>query len=492
MKKFKKIILASSCALLLSITNVVLATTGTITGKTVRIRENADSSSKIVDNVYRNDEVNVVGEEGDWYKVQYSGQSGYISKEFVNVNGEVPVDTTAANANNQAEPENNTQPTEENVEENTPVDNSVRIIKEASLKLLPIFSSRTIGVIQANTEIQVKREVNNWVQITVGSNTGWVLKNNVSSFSKKSDADVNNTPASTVETPEATAEVTEQPENVETTENQENTSNYESQVGYVNTDTVRIRETAGGKIIGNLDIDDVVTILGEEGDWYKVSCNGFKEGYVSKSLITVGKVSSRSLAEERALVEVLTSEEIENAVEAYVQESNNNEQEESQPEVIVEEEIEQVEVEENNADEESEPEEDNEPEPEYVPSGDSGSDIVEFAENFLGCRYVYGGSSPSGFDCSGFTSYVYSNFGYSLNRTASGQADNGEEVSYDELEPGDLLLFEDSGRTRIGHAAIYIGDGEFIHAANPSSGVTIDSLDTGYYAERYVTARRME
>ena len=119
-----------------------------------------------------------------------------------------------------------------------------------------------------------------------------------------------------------------------------------------------------------------------------------------------------------------------------------------------------------------------------------GEEIVEYAKKFLGVKYVYGGSSPSGFDCSGLTSYVYKHFGYDINRTASGQASNGVYVSKDELQTGDIVLFRNGGRG-IGHAGIYVGDGQFIHSVKPGVGIRTNSLNSGYYADNYVTARRI-
>ena len=101
---------------------------------------------------------------------------------------------------------------------------------------------------------------------------------------------------------------------------------------------------------------------------------------------------------------------------------------------------------------------------------------------------MYGGSSPSGFDCSGFTSYVYKQFGVSLNRTAAGQYSNGTAVSKTQLQPGDLVMF---GKSGINHVGIYIGGGQMVHAANPSRGVTTDTINSGYYANNYVGARRV-
>lgn len=120
-----------------------------------------------------------------------------------------------------------------------------------------------------------------------------------------------------------------------------------------------------------------------------------------------------------------------------------------------------------------------------------GEEIVEFAKQYLGYKYTYGGSSPStGFDCSGFTSYVYAQFGYTLNRTAAGQTKNGVGVSWEELMPGDLLIFSNSRET-YGHVGIYIGDGNFIHSVQTGTPVSITSLWGSNYGKRLKEARRI-
>ena len=121
----------------------------------------------------------------------------------------------------------------------------------------------------------------------------------------------------------------------------------------------------------------------------------------------------------------------------------------------------------------------------------TGSAVVEYAKKFLGKKYVSGGSSPeTGFDCSGFTCYVYKHFGYTLNRVSTDQAQNGTKVDKSDLKLGDLVLFSQGSRS-IGHVGIYIGNNEFIHAANPQKGVIITSLSNSYYKTNYVTARRI-
>ena len=126
-------------------------------------------------------------------------------------------------------------------------------------------------------------------------------------------------------------------------------------------------------------------------------------------------------------------------------------------------------------------------------SSGKGQEIANYALTFVGYPYVYGGSSPSGFDCSGFTQYVYKQFGYGLNRTASAQLQNGTPVSMSELQPGDLVLFKRSGTgsSAASHVGIYIGNGQFVHASTSKVGVIVSDLSSVYYTTGFVGGRRL-
>ena len=125
-------------------------------------------------------------------------------------------------------------------------------------------------------------------------------------------------------------------------------------------------------------------------------------------------------------------------------------------------------------------------------SSSLGQQVVDYAKQFLGKPYVYGASGPNSFDCSGFTTYVYKHFGYTLNRTATGQLSNGTAVSKSELRPGDLVFFKSGGSKPVSHVGIYVGNGQFIHASTNGVGeVRYDSLNSTHYNNAYVYARRI-
>ena len=123
-----------------------------------------------------------------------------------------------------------------------------------------------------------------------------------------------------------------------------------------------------------------------------------------------------------------------------------------------------------------------------------GERVAAAAQQFKGYRYVYGGESPSGFDCSGLVYYVYKQFGYNVGRTSTAQYNNGyPHISRGNLKVGDIVLFERTYTTSTPatHSGIYIGNGNFIHAANSRLGVIVSSLDADYYASRFLCGVRI-
>ncbi|CAG7649048.1 hypothetical protein PAESOLCIP111_05788 [Paenibacillus solanacearum] len=107
----------------------------------------------------------------------------------------------------------------------------------------------------------------------------------------------------------------------------------------------------------------------------------------------------------------------------------------------------------------------------------------------LGSPYKWSGTTTKGFDCSGYTSWVFNKLGIDLPHTSKGQATVGESVSKDQLRPGDLVFFNTDGKG-ISHVGVYVGDGKFYHSAT-DKGVIITKMSDSYYTKRYVTARRV-
>ena len=120
-----------------------------------------------------------------------------------------------------------------------------------------------------------------------------------------------------------------------------------------------------------------------------------------------------------------------------------------------------------------------------------GKEVVHSARQHLGLPYVWGGEDPNrGFDCSGLIKFTFQEFDVNLPHRADLQFKYGEQVSRDNLAPGDVVFFATGGYP-IGHVGIYVGEGQFIHAPRRGKPVQVDSIDSGYYQRRFVGARRI-
>lgn len=123
--------------------------------------------------------------------------------------------------------------------------------------------------------------------------------------------------------------------------------------------------------------------------------------------------------------------------------------------------------------------------------GSLSAKLAATAKQYQGHRYISGGASPSGFDCSGFTSYVYKQHGITLPRTSTAQAYVGTQLNKADLLPGDLLIFSNTYKKGPSHTGIYLGNGQFIHASTSTTGVIISDLNSTYYKSKFSYGRRL-
>jgi len=129
----------------------------------------------------------------------------------------------------------------------------------------------------------------------------------------------------------------------------------------------------------------------------------------------------------------------------------------------------------------------------YHLSEEDRKKLLEDAKYFKGGKYVWGGTTPQGFDCSGYVQYLYKKHHINLPRTAWAQSQKGTPVDKEHLQKGDLLFFltDKSRGIPVTHVGIYIGNGQFIHAASKKKGIIISPIHHGYYAGKFVSAKRV-
>lgn len=212
---------------------------------------------------------------------------------------------------------------------------------------------------------------------------------------------------------------------------------------------VRPEPSTDAARIGYLEKGEKVKLLEDCGEWLRVQYTTQKEGYVASEYVVVqeGYIYAKTLAEEQ-----------EEAAAKAVIEARGNVTEQKVSEALSNIEF---------------------PATVYTSNEELRKAIVNYALQYVGNRYVHGGSSlANGTDCSGFTCFIYADFGYSISRTPGGQLSSaGRSIDYSQIQPGDIICYSSNGGASCTHVALYIGDGQIVHAANSRKGVIVGRAD---------------
>ena len=362
---YRKQIVIGIMALLISLicSTTCMATTAIVNTDTLKLRKEASTDSTVLELLNQGEKLEIIEESGDWYKVKVNKMTGFVHKDYIKVDEDTTETKTeepkTEETTNQEEPAkeetgtNQKQPVNE--ETNTTTENNsnnvVEETKEESfigkqtLKsdsdayILPLINSSKIGKLNKGEEVLVLDEVKGWAYIQTDDINAWIRK------------DV----------------LKEETTNTTTTKNDDKANNndiqeqeIEKKVLYVNSPSIYVRKGPATtyEVVDTLVQNNQVTAIAESDDWYKVELGNGTQGYIAKRLLSASKAETTSRgAEER------TTEETEKIVQAdqVVQTSENT-----------------------------------------TTSSSKGEEIAEYAKQFLGSKYVYGGSGPSTFDCSGF------------------------------------------------------------------------------------------
>lgn len=267
----------------------------------------------------------------------------------------------------------------------------------------------------------------------------------------------------------------------------------------VKADALYLRESPGGEIITTLPQDTMVAVLNNSSSWYKVVANG-KEGYVSSEYLTGSLTTDFSLGSAKIVCDTTvnfrsqpntsssvlaslrngTVVSVTGVQGGWFKVTYNGQKGYVHPDYLSFSNVQSSGSTGSSGSSSITPPSNS---VSYNGSSEKRAAVLEYAAQFLGTPYVYGGSTPSGFDCSGFTSYVFKNTVGSIPRVAQAQFDATTRVSMDELLPGDLVFFGSSASS-ISHVGIYVGNNQFIHSPHTGDVVKYDSL-TGSYASRF-------
>jgi cell wall-associated NlpC family hydrolase len=493
MKNLKRMLVVSIVFLtsMFYINTVNAANTAKIASETVRIRKEASTTSTVVELVSLNEEVEILETKDDWYKVKYKNITGYVKADLLKLDEseeseeeQTPVEETTTQVQEeeqvQEQEDDNQNQDNENLNLELTVNQEITVKSDIELKILPLINVSNISTIKSSTKVQIKEIINDWCYVQSDTNSGWVRKNKLSNMVQDSED-------------EKTENQKEETTNKKEEQKEESTETTTTKTGYVNVDTVNLRKemSTSSTILLSLSKNTAVKILGEKNNWYNIEVNG-TTGYIASKYISDKKVetevTSRGSDEPREAKDsettsnetVQSNSQVTNTTPNTTANTTANTQTTTASTTTSSNTNQTTNNNTTNTNTET-----TTTDTTSTTSKTTGDEVVAYAKKYLGYKYVSGGASPStGFDCSGFTTYVFKHFGISLSRTSSAQRNNGKKVEKSDLQPGDIVCFT-------GHVGIYIGGNQFIHAANPSKGVIITSLSDSYYVKNYITARRV-
>ena len=457
----------------------------------LNVRSSANLSSSIIGSLKNGSSVSILGKTGSWYKIKYGSKVAYVSSNYI----------SSSNNSNSNSDNNSSTSTGKGTVKLSSTSSSL------NLRDNPSLSSKILGGLSHGSSVDILGKTGSWYKIKYGSKIGYVSSQFIttSNSSNSSGSSVTNQKFGTVYL-----------------------SNKYS--------TLNVRKNAGtnSSVISSLAYGSKVEILSSSGEWYKInfknttgyvyskyikdtaqkvvafnqSATQDKKYGVKEDNVTINNksadVAKSNTENEKKLVTMKSEKEkeqerkkssepvqikvTEEAQRKATEEAQRKAAEEAQRKATEEAQRKAAEEAQRKATEEAQRKEAEVEASESQSKGQSNvsekapathGDVTSYARQYLGTPYVWGGTSPSGFDCSGFVQYVYRNAaGISLPRDTYGQIGAGSRVSQDQLQPGDLV-FPDAG-----HVGIYIGGGQMIHASKPGDVVKISSVWAFYAGVR--------
>ena len=497
---------------------------GFVTGSKVRLRSDTNTDSKIVDNANKGEVVVVVSKHGEWYKVIYDLKEGYMHSDYVDASttenaelGYAKVTGSSVNIRSGA----GTSYGKVNLAKRG---EKVYIVGINNGWYKVIFEN-TVGYIRSDylelTEVPYENSAskNSPKFFRGGKSTGIeVSASALNGSTGSSSTSTNNTSNSNTSASGSTS----------ASSSSSSSSGIMYGIGFVTGSGLRLRSSAStsSASLDSASRNEVVVVVSKQGDWYKVIYD-LKEGYMHGDYLKVstsenaelgyGKVRASSVnIRSGAGTSYGKVNQAKNGEKVYIIGINNGWYKvifENTVGYIRSDYVDLTEVPYENKSSSKSPKffrggksTGVEPSASALNGSSSGSSsnsssssssgsaignkIVATAKQYLGVPYKWGGTTPSGFDCSGFVYYVLRSLGINISRTQSVMYAQGTPVAKSNLQPGDLVFFQNTYKAGISHVGIYVGNGQFIHAPSSGKVVSYTSLYTDYYIAHYYGAVR--
>ena len=488
---------------------------GFITGSAVRLRSKADTDSKIIDTAKKGEVIVVISKHDDWYKVIYNLQEGYMHGDYVDV-------STAENAEL-----GYGKITAAKVNLRSGAGTSYSRVKQGSKGEKAYIIGINNGWYKVIFEGKICYIRSDYLELTevpyennASSNSPKFFRGGKSTGTKVSADALDGSGSSSPDKPSSDTSES-------TSSSGETSDGIMYGIGFVTGSGLRLRSSAStkSKTLDTASNGEVIVVVSKEGNWYKVLYD-LKEGYMHSDYLSVSKTENAELGYGKVTASAVNIRSGASASHSKVNQAKRGEKvyiigiNDGWYKVIFENSIGYVRSDyveltevpyENNASTKT---------PKFfkggkstgvTPSADAlngsssgssssgssssgssatGSQIVATAKKYLGVPYKWGGTTPSGFDCSGFVYYVLRSNGINVSRTQTAMYKQGTPVAKSELKPGDVVFFQNTYKAGLSHVGIYVGDGQFIHAPSSGKVVSYANLYSDYYVSHYYGAVR--
>ena len=409
---------------------------GTINASKVNLRKGPGVSHSIVAVGSKGSSAYVVGIENGWYRVIYGSNECYIRSDYLDLTGSAPIaDNTVSDstsASNATTAPSTPEPTPE-VTASTEQVYGIAFVTGSGLRLRSSASTSgsTLASASKGEVVVVLEKSGEWCKVLYNLKEGYMHADYL---------------------------------NVKTA------ANAELGYGIINGDSVNLRSTAGtsGSKVAVGSKGDKAYIVGVENGWYQVIFSG-KVCFIRSDFLDLTQIPYENKGASSSPIFYRGGASTGVAVSASALTNNSGSTTSSKPTSSTSSSASTA-----------------------KPSGSvTGSQIVATAKKYLGVPYVYGGTSPSGFDCSGLVYYVLKSHGITVSRSSAAMYKCGTPIKKSELQPGDLVFFQNTYTAGISHVGIYVGNGQFIHSPNRGKSVCFADLNSDYYTEHYYGSIRV-
>ena len=433
----------------------------------VNVRDAAGEEGQVIGQLYNNSAADILGQEGDWYLIKSGDVTGYVKSEFF-ATGEQAKEL-AGNVGTEMATVNTT---------------TLMVRKKASAK------SKVVSMVGDSQCLEILEDAGDWVKVAVDSDViGYVSKDYVDCSTQFVEAESIEKVEAREDAAKAAHDKAEEMLSAAVEAMNSATADEAAYAAYMASQAAAEVKQLAAEQAFDYDLQELAQNTIDKANEAAYAAVMAEEAQKAAEAEAAAKAEAEAAAqaEAEAAAQAQAAQEAADAAAQAAAEAQANAAQQGTDEAqqAADVAIQEAETAQAEADAAAQAQADAAAQATQSSTSDSSStsgtrqSIVNFALQFVGCPYVYGGTSlTNGADCSGFTQSVMANFGISIPRTAGAQSVGGRAVSLSNIQPGDLLFYSGSGDYGIGHVTMYIGNGQVVHASTSRTGIIVS--DIGY------------